>query len=57
MELWFPLKKDVPSHELWLAAVAPIQPLAWEPPYAARAALEKAKEKEKENGGALAAQR
>ena len=32
---------------LWcgLAAVAPIQPLAWEPPYAADAAL---KEKEKE---------
>ena len=32
---------------LWLwhrpAAMAPIQPLAWEPPYAAGAALEKAK--------------
>jgi len=31
---------------LWcrLAATAPIRPLAWEPPYAAGAALEKAKE-------------
>jgi len=32
---------------LWLCcrpvATAPIRPLAWEPPYAARAALEKAK--------------
>ena len=30
---------------LWhsLVATAPIQPLAWEPPYAAGAALEKAK--------------
>ena len=30
---------------LWrrLAATAPIRPLAWEPPYAAGAALEKAK--------------
>ena len=30
---------------LWcrLAATAPIRPLAWEPPYAARMALEKAK--------------
>ena len=36
---------------LWLwcrvAAVAPIQPLAWEPPYAAGAALEKDKKKRK----------
>ena len=34
---------------LWLccrpAAIAPIQPLAWEPPYAAGAALEKTKKK------------
>ena len=29
------------------AATAPIRPLAWEPPYAAEAALEKEKEKEK----------
>ena len=28
---------------LWLAAVAPIQPLAWEPPYAQCAALKKQK--------------
>ena len=30
---------------LWyrLAAIAPIRPLAWEPPYASAAALEKAK--------------
>ena len=28
---------------LWPAATAPIRPLAWEPPYAAGAALEKAK--------------
>ena len=27
----------------WLAAAAPIQPLAWEPPYAMGAALKKAK--------------
>ena len=37
---------------LWLwhrpAATAPIQPLAWEPPYAAGAALEKAKRQKKE---------
>ena len=32
---------------LWPAAVAPIRSLAWEPPYDARAALEK-KEKKKE---------
>ena len=36
---------------LWLwcrpAAVAPIWPLAWEPPYALEAALEKAKKKKK----------
>ena len=30
-----------------LAATAPIGPLAWEPPYAARAALEKEKKKDK----------
>ena len=30
---------------LWLAAVAPIQPLAWEPPYAQCAALKKQKKK------------
>ena len=30
---------------LWLAAVAPIQPLAWEPPYAADVALKSKKEK------------
>ena len=38
---------------LWLwcrvAAIAPIQPLAWEPPYAAGAALEKDKKKKKKN--------
>ena len=34
---------------LWcrLAATAPIRPLAWEPPYATGAALEKAKKTEK----------
>ena len=34
---------------LWrqLAATAPIRPLAWEPPYAAGAALKKTKEKKK----------
>ena len=34
---------------LWhrLAAIAPIRPLAWEPPYAAGAALEKAKRPKK----------
>ena len=38
---------------LWLwrrpAAIAPIQPLAWEPPYAAGAALKKKERKEKGN--------
>ena len=29
---------------LWLAAVGPIRPLAWEPPYAAGAALKSKKE-------------
>ena len=39
---------------LWLwrspVATAPIRPLAWEPPYAAGAALEKAKRKKKKLG-------
>ena len=30
---------------LWLAAVAPIPPLAWEPPYAIGAALKRKKKK------------
>jgi len=38
---------------LWLwcrpVAAAPIQPLAWEPPYAVGAALEKAKRQKKKN--------
>ena len=36
---------------LWrrLAAIAPIQPLAWEPPCAVGAALEKAKSKKKKS--------
>ena len=33
---------------LWPAAVAPIRPLAWEPPYAAGAVLKKKKERKKE---------
>ena len=38
--------------ELWcgLAATAPIQPLAWEPPYVVGAALEKTKKKKKKSG-------
>ena len=32
---------------LWLSATAPIRPLAWEPPYAAEAALEKGKRQKK----------
>ena len=38
---------------LWcrLAAVVPIQPLAWEPPYAMGAALKIKKKKEKKNQG------
>ena len=40
---------------LWLccrlAAVAPIRPLAWEPPYAAGAALKKRKKKKDESVG------
>ena len=31
---------------LWLAVVAPIRPLAWEPPYAASVALKRKKKKE-----------
>ena len=36
---------------LWyrLAAVAPIQPLAWEPPYAMGTALKRQKQKQKQN--------
>ena len=34
---------------LWLAAAVPIQPLAWEFPYAAGAAVKKRKEKKKIN--------
>ena len=42
--------KDPALLWLWcrLAAVAPIRPLAWEPPYAAGAALEKAKRQNKQ---------
>ena len=40
---------------LWLwrrpVDIAPIRPLAWEPPYAAGAALEKAKRQKKKNSG------
>ena len=32
---------------LWLAATAQIRPLAWEPPYATRAALKKQKARQK----------
>ena len=32
---------------LWLAATAPIRPLAWEPPHAAGAALKRQKTKKK----------
>ena len=32
---------------LWLAAVAPIRPLAWQPPYAVDAALKRQKTKKK----------
>ena len=32
---------------LWLAATAPIPPLAWEPPYVQGVALERQKEKRK----------
>ena len=41
---------------LWyrLAAVAPIRPLAWEPPYAAGAALKREKTKKKKNLTAVA---
>ena len=40
--------KDLALLWLWCrpVATAPIRPLAWEPPYAAGAALEKAKKKE-----------
>ena len=34
-----------------LVAIAPIRPLAWDPPYAARAALEKAKRPKKKKAG------
>ena len=40
---------------LWLwcrpVATAPVRPLAWEPPYAAGAALEKTKKKKKKKKG------
>ena len=44
---------------LWLRAVAaaPIGPLAWEPPYAAGAALEKAKRQKKGGGGVSVTQK
>ena len=38
--------KDPELLWLWLAVAAPIQPLAWEPPYAAGVALKKKKKKE-----------
>ena len=42
---------DLASLWLWRrpAAIAPIQPLAWEPPYAMCVALEKTKKKERKN--------
>ena len=48
-ELWFRSQTRLPAL-LWrkLAAVAPIRPLAWEPPYAKSAAL-KRKNKTKQN--------
>ena len=41
--------KDLALLRLWrrLAATAPIRPLAWEPPYAAGAALKRQKDKKK----------
>ena len=46
-ELWCRLRRGWDPTLLWLwcrlEATAPIKPLAWEPPYAAVAALEKAK--------------
>ena len=44
-ELWCRSQTQLGSHRL--AAVAPIRPLAWEPPYAAGVALEKAKRQKK----------
>ena len=40
---------------LWyrLVAIAPIQPLAWEPPYAVDEALKKIKKKKKKGKGTL----
>ena len=38
---------------LWLAAVAPIRPLAWEPPYASSAALKSKKKEKKRNDNRL----
>ena len=38
---------------LWLAAAAPIQPLAWELPYTASVALKRKKKKEKRISGIL----
>ena len=51
-ELWCRLQTQLGSLLLWLwckpAAAAPIRPLAWEPPYAVGAALEKTKDKNKQ---------
>ena len=50
-ELWCRLQTQLGPALLWLwhrlAAVVPLRPLAWEPPYATGVALEKAKNKNK----------
>ena len=53
-ELWYRSQTQLGSLEpmllfLWcrLAAIAPIRPLAWEPPYAAGVALKSQKKEEK----------
>ena len=52
-ELWCRLQMCLGPMLLWiwrrLVATAPIRPLAWEPPYATGAALEKAKRQKEKN--------
>ena len=43
------LRSDVTVAVVWLAAVAQIRPLAWEPPYAMGAALRSQKKKKRES--------
>ena len=50
-ELWYRLEKQLGSYIAVAVVAVPIGPLAWEPPYTARVALERQKYKKKKKKG------